>query len=86
MTTPHNGNDFSGPTHDYSKLDGSIPFLNRKLRRSKTDKVLFGVLGGIAETYGIDANALRILFLISLLFPGPQVLIYIAATILMWNT
>lgn len=83
-TNPNFGNENFGT--DYSKLDGTIPFLKRKLQRSKSDKVLFGVLGGIGETYGIDPNVLRILFLISMLFPGPQILIYIAAAVLMWNT
>ncbi|MEJ5928132.1 PspC domain-containing protein [Corynebacterium sp. H128] len=82
MTTPNSGSNFN----DYTKLDGSIPFLNRKLTRSKTNKVVTGVLGGIGETYGIDPNVLRILFLVSMLFPGPQILIYIVAAVLMWNT
>lgn len=46
----------------------------RTLRRSKTDRVFAGVLGGIAERYDLDPGGLRIgFFLLSLLsvaFPG----------------
>ncbi|QMV85056.1 PspC domain-containing protein [Corynebacterium hindlerae] len=76
MTTPH----------DYSKLDGTIPLLNRKMHRSKTNSVLFGVLGGIGETYDVDPNLLRVLAVVASLFTGIPVVIYIAAVVLMWNT
>jgi phage shock protein C len=51
------------------------------LGRSRTNKVLAGVLGGIAEQTGISANILRILFVV-LLFPTgffPLVLAYMIA-------
>lgn len=85
MTTPQ-GNFDPLNNNDYSKLDGSIPFLSRKLRRSKTDSMLVGVLGGIAETYGIDATLLRLVFVIAAVcFPIVPV-IYLVAAVLMWNT
>lgn len=64
----------------------SNDFLSRKLHRSHTDKMLFGVLGGIAETYGWNSTLLRILFVASMLLPGPQILVYLVAAVLMWNT
>lgn len=85
MTTPQ-GNFGPTPSDDFSKLDGSIPFLSRKLKRSHTNSMLFGVLAGIAETYGIDATMLRLVFVIASLFFPIMVLIYIAAVVLMWNT
>jgi phage shock protein C len=51
------------------------------LARSRTNKVIAGVLGGIAERTGMSANLLRILFVI-LLFPTgffPLGLAYIIA-------
>ncbi|MDY3127908.1 MAG: PspC domain-containing protein [Corynebacterium sp.] len=53
-----------------------VPMSKRQLRRSTTDKYVAGVLGGIAETYGIDSTLVRILFLASFLLPGPQLLLY----------
>ncbi|MCK7637942.1 PspC domain-containing protein [Corynebacterium pygosceleis] len=52
------------------------PLLQRKLRRSGTDKLIAGVIGGIGETYGINSTLLRILFVASFLLPGPQMLFY----------
>lgn len=85
MTGPQ---DNFGPTpsNDFTKLDGSIPFFSRKLKRSHTNSMLFGVLAGIAETYRIDATMLRLAFVIASLFFPVTVLVYIAAVVLMWNT
>lgn len=77
MTNPSNN-----PLND----DNGVPFLSRKLRRSKTDSWLTGVLGGVAETYGIDANVLRIIFVIAcLVFPVAPI-VYLVAAVLLWNT
>ena len=35
-----------------------------------------GVFGGIAETYNLDSNLLRILFVASFFLPGPQLIFY----------
>lgn len=35
---------------------------NRKLRKSSTDKALYGVCGGIAEFFGIPSLVVRLLF------------------------
>lgn len=49
------------------------------LTRSRTDRMIAGVMGGLAKRWGIDSSALRILFvLVSILsaaFPG--ILVYI---------
>ncbi|AZB44452.1 PspC domain-containing protein [Bacillus sp. FJAT-42376] len=39
----------------------------KKLTRSRSNKKVAGVLGGIAERYGLNANLLRIIFLIALI-------------------
>lgn len=57
--------------------------MEKKLTRSTNDKMLAGVLGGFANYFGWDANLLRILFVASILLPGPQVIVYIAAWIIM---
>ncbi|RLQ96704.1 PspC domain-containing protein [Falsibacillus albus] len=40
----------------------------KKLARSRSNRKIAGVLGGISNSIGIDANILRVLFII-LLFP-----------------
>lgn len=45
----------------------------KKLYRSRTDKKIAGVCGGLAEYLNIDATVIRIIFIILLLpggFPG----------------
>ena len=55
----------------------------RRLHRSRTNRVLSGVCGGIAEYYGSDPTAVRLAALIIGLFTGvvPMVLAYIIAAI-----
>ena len=53
----------------------------RKLHLSKTDKKLFGVCGGIAETYDLDPSMVRVvtIFLCCITAILPLVVTYIAA-------
>lgn len=48
--------------------------LNRPLRRSRSDRMLAGVCGGLATYFGIDATLLRVIYVIgsavSAAFPG----------------
>jgi phage shock protein C len=55
----------------------------RRLHRSRTNRVLAGVCGGIAEHYGSDPTAVRLAALIIGLFTGvvPMVVAYIVAAI-----
>jgi len=53
------------------------------LVRPRHDRMLAGVCSGIARRFGVSANLVRVIFLVSMLIPGPQFLIYIAAWILM---
>jgi phage shock protein PspC (stress-responsive transcriptional regulator) len=53
------------------------------LVRPRSDRMIAGVCSGIARRFGVSANAVRLIFVISLLLPGPQILIYLAAWILM---
>ena len=55
------------------------------LRRSRRDRVLAGVCGGIAETYGSDPTAVRILAVVIAIFTGivPMLVIYLVAAVLM---
>lgn len=55
-----------------------------KLRKSRTDKMLAGVCGGIGEYLGWDPTIIRIIFLI-LVFSsfGTMVLIYFILALIM---
>ena len=53
------------------------------LVRPRHDRMIAGVCSGIARRFGVSANMVRVIFLVSLLIPGPQFLIYLAAWILM---
>lgn len=52
---------------------------NKKLFRSRSDKQLSGVIGGVAKYIGFDATILRLVFALTTLFTGafPGLLIYI---------
>lgn len=56
----------------------------RSLSRSKTDRMIAGVCGGIARTYGWDPTLVRIgyvlLSLVSAAFPG--ILVYVILWVL----
>lgn len=47
------------------------------LYRSKTNKIIAGVAGGLGEYFRIDPNIIRLLFIISLFFGGLGAIIYL---------
>jgi len=47
----------------------------KKLYRSKTDRIILGVCGGLGEYFGIDSLIIRLIF-VALLFSGAGLLIY----------
>jgi phage shock protein C len=57
----------------------------KKLYLSNTDKKIFGVCGGIAETYDIDPTIVRLVtvFLTLVTFVVPLIVTYIIAGIIM---
>ena len=55
----------------------------KALERPKDKKVIAGVCAGIADRFGWSRNALRTIFVISCVLPGPQILLYLALWILM---
>lgn len=59
-------------------------FASSRLIRNTDDRILGGVCSGLAARFGIDAWALRLLVLISLVvIPGSQILLYPLAWIVM---
>jgi phage shock protein PspC (stress-responsive transcriptional regulator) len=53
------------------------------LYRPHDDRMIAGVCAGIARRFNIDPTVVRIAFIASLFLPGPQILIYLAAWLLM---
>lgn len=54
------------------------------IKRSANDKVLGGVLGGIAEKYDWSSTVLRIIFtILTLTPPFPGIIIYLVLLLLM---
>ena len=55
------------------------------LARPSHDRVIAGVCSGIGRRFGISANVVRLIFVLSMLLPGPQILIYLAGWLLIPN-
>jgi len=53
------------------------------LVRPSNGRWIGGVCAGLARRFGMSANTMRLIFLVSCLLPGPQILIYIVLWILM---
>ncbi|MFJ8579250.1 PspC domain-containing protein [Micromonospora sp. NPDC093277] len=59
--------------------------MSRKLVRPRQGRMVAGVCAGLAQRFGLSTNLVRLLFLLSLLLPGTQVIIYLVLWILMPN-
>lgn len=56
---------------------------NKRLYRSRTDKSIAGVCGGLAAYFGIDPTLVRIIFVILTLMGGPGLLLYVVLWLIM---
>ena len=59
--------------------------MSRKLVRPHNGRMFAGVCAGLAQRFGISAGMVRLIFILSLLLPGTQVIIYLALWIVMPN-
>ena len=48
------------------------------LARPSNDRVIAGVCSGFARRFGLSSNVVRLIFVLSMSLPGPQILIYLA--------
>ena len=55
----------------------------RRLHRSSTNHMIFGVCGGLAEYFDVDATLVRLIFVVLTLASGWGVLAYIVLAIIM---
>ena len=54
----------------------------RKLYRSKTNRQVAGVCGGLAEHFNVDATLIRVLFVVLAVLGGSGLLLYVAMWII----
>jgi len=57
----------------------------RKLYRSKTDRKLAGVCGGLAQYFNMDATLIRVLFVVLAVLGGSGLVLYLAMWIIVPN-
>jgi phage shock protein C len=55
---------------------------SRKLYRSRTDRKLAGVCGGLAQSFNLDATLIRVLFVVLAVLGGAGLVIYLAMWII----
>lgn len=62
----------------------------RRLYRSRDERMLAGVCGGVAKYFGWDPTLVRLAVALSLLLPGPQAIAYLVAWVVIpeepWET
>ena len=51
--------------------------MNKKLRRSRTDRRIAGVCGGLAQFLDIDSTAVRVAMALLILFGGMSLIAYL---------
>ena len=59
------------------------PSPSTALARRRSGRIIAGVCGGLARRFGVQPWQVRLLFVVSCLLPGPQILLYIALWIIL---
>jgi phage shock protein C len=72
-------NENEGLSNDELWAPASAEPSGRRLYRSRNDRMMFGVCGGIANYFGIDSTLVRLAFMVLVLGAGSGVLLYFAA-------
>jgi phage shock protein C len=57
----------------------------RRLYRSRSDRKLAGVCGGLAQFFNLDPTLIRVLFVVLAVLGGSGILIYLAMWIMVPN-
>lgn len=71
-------NEEPKPENRSSLFKDDEPYIKKKLKRSKSNRIFFGVCSGLAEYYNVNPNIIRLLFAFSALLGGLGVVIYTA--------
>lgn len=56
--------------------------MEKKLYRSRTNKKLFGVCGGLAEYFDIDPTVLRLILVLAVICAGVGLVAYLVAALI----
>lgn len=64
-------------------MQRSERMMERRLYRSRTEKMIAGVCGGVAEYFNVDPTIVRLLWVLVTLLGGAGVLLYIVLWIVM---
>jgi phage shock protein PspC (stress-responsive transcriptional regulator) len=72
-----------GEMLDGSRPAGIGPGPGRKLYRSRRDRVLAGVCGGLAEYFDVDPTLVRVLTVIAAVFSGAGLIAYIVLALVL---
>jgi phage shock protein C len=67
------------------RVKGGAMVQTRKLYRSRTDRKLAGVCGGLAQYFNMDATLIRVLFVVLAVLGGSGLVIYLAMWIIVPN-
>ncbi len=84
-TSPGSGQSPTGPA---PRSAGGLGWVRERsaragLYRPATGRLLAGVLAGLARRVGVSPLILRIAFVVSILLPGPQLLLYLVLWVAM---
>ena len=63
--------------------EGDLSMNTRKLYRSRTDKMISGVCGGLADYLTLDPTVVRLIFIVLFLLGGHGLLIYLILLLIM---
>jgi phage shock protein C len=66
-------------------VKGGAMAQTRKLYRSKTNRKLAGVCGGLAQYFNTDATLIRVLFVVLAVLGGSGLVLYLAMWIIVPN-
>jgi phage shock protein C len=69
-----------GPQAPTAKGDAMAE--TRKLYRSRTNRQVAGVCGGLAEYFNLDATLIRVLFIVLAVLGGSGIVLYLALWII----
>lgn len=59
------------------------PPAQRRFSRDVQNKMIGGVCAGLAREFGLSPGVVRLAFVLSVVLPGPQVLIYLLLWVIM---
>jgi phage shock protein PspC (stress-responsive transcriptional regulator) len=54
-----------------------------RLYRPRSGRMIGGVCAGLARRFGISVTTMRVIFVLSCLLPGPQIVVYVLLWVLL---